>query len=88
MVRRISKVKCLKIFKMNNFFGPNKLQNSSLCYGTMQFGDGANDQDWQNLVAAAVLMEVDPEDAPPRTTTPIPPSSPSGEGQSAAAGAE
>ena len=24
---------------MNNLFGPHKLKNSSLCYGTMQFGD-------------------------------------------------
>ena len=28
-------------------FGPNKLKNSSLCFGTMQFGDGANEKDSQ-----------------------------------------
>ena len=35
---------------MNNLFGPHKLKNSSLCYGTMQFGDGANEKDSQDLV--------------------------------------
>ena len=37
---------------MNNLFGPHKLKNSSLCYGTMQFGDGANEKDSQEMYEA------------------------------------
>ena len=37
---------------MNNFFGPNKLKNSSLCFGTMQFGEGANEKESQEMYLA------------------------------------
>ena len=37
---------------MNNFFGPNKLKNSPLCYGTMQFGGGANEKESQEMYEA------------------------------------
>ena len=37
---------------MNNLFGPHKLKNSSLCYGTMQFGDGANEKNSQEMYEA------------------------------------
>ena len=30
-------------------YGPNNLQNSSLCFGTMQFGDGADERDSQEM---------------------------------------
>ena len=33
-------------------YGPNKLENSSLCFGTMQFGDGANEHDSQEMYEA------------------------------------
>ena len=26
-------------------YGPNNLENSSICFGTMQFGDGASERD-------------------------------------------
>ena len=49
-------------------FGPNNLENSSLCFGTMQFGDGANERDSHemyeacrnngiNFFAVAVVLE-------------------------------
>ena len=33
-------------------FGPNNLKNSSLCFGTMQFGEGANEKDSQEMYEA------------------------------------
>ena len=33
-------------------YGPNNLQNSSLCFGTMQFGDGADERDSQEMYEA------------------------------------
>ena len=33
-------------------YGPNKLENSSLCFGTMQFGDGADERDSQEMYEA------------------------------------
>ena len=33
-------------------FGPNNLENSSLCFGTMQFGDGANERDSHEMYEA------------------------------------
>ncbi|MDC1066497.1 aldo/keto reductase [Alphaproteobacteria bacterium] len=30
-------------------YGPNNLENSSLCFGTMQFGDGADERDSQEM---------------------------------------
>lgn len=38
--------------KIEMEFGPNKLKNSSLCFGTMQFGDGANEKDSQEMYEA------------------------------------
>ncbi len=38
--------------KMIREFGPNNLKNSSLCFGTMQFGDGANEKDSQEMYEA------------------------------------
>ena len=33
-------------------YGPNKIENSSLCFGTMQFGDGADERDSQEMYEA------------------------------------
>ena len=33
-------------------YGPNEIENSSLCFGTMQFGDGANERDSQEMYEA------------------------------------
>ena len=33
-------------------YGPNQLENSSLCFGTMQFGDGADEKDSQEMYEA------------------------------------
>ena len=33
-------------------YGPNEIENSSLCYGTMQFGDGADEKDSQEMYEA------------------------------------
>ena len=33
-------------------YGPNKLENSPLCFGTMQFGDGADERDSQEMYEA------------------------------------
>ena len=33
-------------------YGPNNLQNSPLCFGTMQFGDGADERDSQEMYEA------------------------------------
>ena len=33
-------------------YGPNNLENSSLCFGTMQFGDGADERDSQEMYEA------------------------------------
>ncbi len=33
-------------------FGPNSIKNSSLCFGTMQFGDGADEKDSQEMYEA------------------------------------
>ena len=33
-------------------FGPNNIENSSLCFGTMQFGDGADERDSQEMYEA------------------------------------
>ena len=33
-------------------YGPNKLENSSLCFGTMQFGGGADERDSQEMFEA------------------------------------
>ena len=33
-------------------YGPNKLENSLLCFGTMQFGDGADERDSQEMYEA------------------------------------
>jgi len=33
-------------------YGPNKLKNSPLCFGTMQFGDGADERDSQEMYEA------------------------------------
>ena len=38
--------------KIEMEFGPNKLKNSFLCFGTMQFGDGANEKDSQEMYEA------------------------------------
>ena len=38
--------------KMIREFGPNNLKNSSLCFGTMQFGEGANEKDSQEMYEA------------------------------------
>jgi aryl-alcohol dehydrogenase-like predicted oxidoreductase len=33
-------------------YGPNEIENSSLCFGTMQFGDGADEKDSQEMYEA------------------------------------
>jgi len=33
-------------------YGPNEIENSSLCFGTMQFGDGADERDSQEMYEA------------------------------------
>ena len=33
-------------------YGPNKIENSPLCFGTMQFGDGADERDSQEMYEA------------------------------------
>ena len=33
-------------------YGPNNIENSSLCFGTMQFGDGADERDSQEMYEA------------------------------------
>ena len=33
-------------------YGHNNLKNSSLCFGTMQFGDGADERDSQEMYEA------------------------------------
>ena len=33
-------------------YGPNELENSALCFGTMQFGDGADEKDSQKMYQA------------------------------------
>ena len=33
-------------------YGPNNIKNSSLCFGTMQFGDGASERDSQEMYEA------------------------------------
>ena len=33
-------------------YGPNNLENSSLCFGTMQFGDGASERDSHEMYEA------------------------------------
>ena len=33
-------------------YGPNELENSALCFGTMQFGDGADEKDSQEMYKA------------------------------------
>jgi aryl-alcohol dehydrogenase-like predicted oxidoreductase len=33
-------------------YGPNEIENSSLCSGTMQFGDGADEKDSQEMYEA------------------------------------
>ena len=33
-------------------YGPNELENSALCFGTMQFGDGADEKDSQEMYQA------------------------------------
>ena len=38
--------------KIAREFGPNNLKNSSLCFGTMQFGEGANEKDSQEMYEA------------------------------------
>ena len=36
-------------------YGPNEIENSSLCFGTMQFGDGADERDSQEMYEACLL---------------------------------
>ena len=35
-------------------YGPNEIENSSLCFGTMQFGDGADEKDSQEMYEACL----------------------------------
>ena len=35
-------------------YGPNELESSSLCFGTMQFGDGASEKDSQEMYEACL----------------------------------
>ena len=38
-------------------YGPNKLQNSSLCFGTMQFGDGADEKIVKKCMKLVEIVE-------------------------------
>ena len=39
-------------------YGPNNLENSSLCFGTMQFGDGASERDSHEMYEACRISGI------------------------------